>query len=158
MSMTTSLPDRANSDQMTALKQGIADIDASDFADIQGLDRYLSAALSKQQQEEPSNPRLLLRSSDAGHFAGMKVRRVELTTTKGADPSSGRLIIDLAEPGPSAEAFANAYWPDAEFEPGRPHAAGSPSSWTVKQGNRTISIYHPQDDERIVSIGFSHGP
>jgi hypothetical protein len=151
-------PDKLQRDQMSALKQGIDDIDASDFSDVQSLDRYLSTDLSAQQREEPSNPRLLLRSSDAGRFAGMNVRRVELTAKKGADPSSGRLIISLAEPGPEAETFASTYWPDAEYSPSRPHASGSPSSWTIKRGNRTISIYHPYDDGRIVSIGFSHGP
>ena len=158
MHTTATQSDNVQPDQMSALKQGIDDIDASDFADIQVLGRYLSTELSTQQREEISNPRLLLRSSDTGRFAGMKVRKVELITDKGGDPSNGRLTIELAEPGPSAEAFANTYWPDAEYSPGRPHAAGSPSSWTIKQGNRAISIYHLYDDERIISIGFSHGP
>ena len=150
--------DNVQLDQLRALKQGIDAINTSDFADIQFLNRYLSTELSTQQSKEPSNPRLLLRSSDAGRFAGMKVRKVELVTEKGGDPSNGRLMIELAEPGPDAEVFSNTYWPDAEFSPGRPHAAGSPSSWTIRQGSRTISIYHLHDDQRIMSIGFSHRP
>lgn len=146
-----------NTDQMRALKQGIDDVDASDFADVRLLDRHLSTELSSaRQQEEPSNPRLLIRSSAGGSFAGLRVSRVELVTYKDRDPSDARLSIDLAEPGPDADTFVRMYWPDAEFTPSSPHGLGSPSFWTFKQGSHTISIDFKLDDTRITGIGFSH--
>ena len=151
--MTTSHPDWASSDQISALKQGIDELAASDFSDIDRLNRHLSANLQKRSQDKYYATWL----SETGAFAGVATKSIELRV-QNKSASQALLIIELAEPGPDAEIFVRRFWPNAEFTPPSPHGAGSPSYWLIEQGNGLVSISHPYDDGRIGRISFDHMP
>jgi hypothetical protein len=153
MPKTTSDPDRAHTDPITALKQGIDELASSDLSDIDRLNRDLSANLQKLSE----NKYYATWHSETGAFAGVATKSIELRV-QNKDASQALLVIKLAEPGPEAETFVRRFWPNAEFTPSSPHGADSPSYWLVKQGNGLVSINHPHEDGRIMGISFDHMP
>ena len=143
----------ATTDPEQSFKQGIDALAAIDELSVAAVDRALSTRLSKKND----NGSFTSYTAAKGVFAGRPIAEVELRCS---NERAGEclLAIDLAEPGPPAQPFARRFWPQAEFTIASPHGFDSKHYWSARQGRDRISIGHPRDGERIVSLILNRMP
>lgn len=144
---------QAAMDHEAVFNQAIETLLAADLSDIGFVERHFQVRLRKQSD----NGAFTFLDAEGGRFAGLAVSRVELRR-RNTRPADCMLVIELAEPGPDAPAFARKHWTQPDFTPPSPHASASPAYWGTRRHGARVSIGHSRDRDPITSVVIDRIP
>lgn len=140
-------------DAMTALKNAMDEVAATDRLSV----GYVETLLSVRLKKESDNGSFTFHVGSGGQFAGLAVKAVDLRISN-SEPANSMLVIELAQPGPDAKAFARRFWAQPDYMPPSPHSRASSGYWSTRQGGNKISIGHPFDQDSISSVVIDRIP
>lgn len=140
-------------DAMTALKNAMDEVAAADRLSV----GYVETLLSVRLKKESDNGSFTFHVGSGGQFAGLAVKAVDLRISN-SEPANSMLVIELAQPGPDAKAFARRFWEQPDYMPPSPHSRASSGYWSARQGGNKISIGHPFDQDSISSVVIDRIP
>ena len=132
-------------DEMDAFKREVYALAAIERWSTANVGKALSTRLVKTTDNGASTSF----EANSGTLAGYPLSAVELRCLN-YYPDECLLIVELAEPGPSASEFAKRFWPRSEMQLLGSHKLSV--AWSHQEGPNEISISHDVDGKRIDSV------